>query len=750
MEKGWYDSVRYSELTSRIHRAKFGFAWAIPAAACLLLLGELGLSIRQLSQTADESTHLYAGYRYWKCGDFGFGPEHPPLARLIAAAPLLGAGADAACRASIRDENLAALAWLYGHDGKAMLVRARTAVSIFALGLCVLVWVAARRMFDFPAAVAATVLLIFEPNVLAHGALVTTDMAVSLMLPATVFAFYLWVQKRTLLYLLLTGVAAGLTLVAKHSGAEVLPILVLLALADAYRSAKEWRGRWRMAWQNGLAVVVVSLLAAGIVWGVYGFRFSARPDGTPLPAPRVGEGSTLMLAMEQRRLLPEAYLTGLQTAWALANAPQPMFLLGQVHSGARWYFFPVNLAVRCTAGTLLLLLAALLGARSVFREHSRELLFLALPALFFLSVCACARMPSGIRHLLPVMFFLLLFAAAGCADWARRVAWFKYLIAGALLWHGASSLHAFPNYLSYANELWGGPSHAYTLVPGVDWGQSFPQITKYVEQRGSPPCWFATIYQVDLRPYNVPCRQFWRVLDEPVPPRVHGIMVLSSAFLNRRPEDWPTIFVAQHAPRALLGGSALLVYEGDFDTRAATGISAAYQARRSMTQGRFAQALQYAQQAVAAAPGESWPRFEYCRALIATGALDLAVTECALARIVFYESRDPSSRPSFGPEAVTGIREALTARRLLNQGRAPEALEHARRAAALAPSSGDAHFEYCRALTAAKETEAAVGECSTARILQRGMPLFNRGWLFPGPEGAGMIDIMTYAAGASP
>ena len=53
------------------------------------MLGQLLFSVRQLSQTADEATHLYSGYRYLKCGDLTVSPEHPPLAKVIAAAPLL-------------------------------------------------------------------------------------------------------------------------------------------------------------------------------------------------------------------------------------------------------------------------------------------------------------------------------------------------------------------------------------------------------------------------------------------------------------------------------------------------------------------------------------------------------------------------------------------------------------------------------------------------------------------------------------
>ena len=36
----------------------------------------------------DEPAHILAGHRHWHCGDFGINPEHPPLLKLLATAPL--------------------------------------------------------------------------------------------------------------------------------------------------------------------------------------------------------------------------------------------------------------------------------------------------------------------------------------------------------------------------------------------------------------------------------------------------------------------------------------------------------------------------------------------------------------------------------------------------------------------------------------------------------------------------------------
>ena len=92
-------------LTEPIHRRDYssrnvrqdvgdGMRWTKTAVAVLLFIFvcELMLSIRRQTQTFDESAHLYAGYGYWKRGDFGVNPEHPPFVKLVAALPLLPLG----------------------------------------------------------------------------------------------------------------------------------------------------------------------------------------------------------------------------------------------------------------------------------------------------------------------------------------------------------------------------------------------------------------------------------------------------------------------------------------------------------------------------------------------------------------------------------------------------------------------------------------------------------------------------------
>jgi hypothetical protein len=106
----------------------------------LVLLGELTFSIRQQSLSWDEGDHIFAGYMSWKKVDFGINPEHPPLAKALAAIPLLPMHLkvpDPKGLASFKDEAyFDGRDFIFGNSGEAeadrTIFRARMAAGIIA------------------------------------------------------------------------------------------------------------------------------------------------------------------------------------------------------------------------------------------------------------------------------------------------------------------------------------------------------------------------------------------------------------------------------------------------------------------------------------------------------------------------------------------------------------------------------------------------------------------------------------------
>ncbi len=134
-------------------------------------------------------------------------------------------------------DNFNATQFLYTADADAILLRGRLTIALFSLALGLLVFLAAKEIFGPLAAILALFLFTFEPNLLANGAIVTTDMALALFLFASVYTFYRFCNKPSAARLALCAVATALGIVAKHSGVLILPTLVLLALVDLFLPA---------------------------------------------------------------------------------------------------------------------------------------------------------------------------------------------------------------------------------------------------------------------------------------------------------------------------------------------------------------------------------------------------------------------------------------------------------------------------------------------------------------------------------
>ncbi len=612
----------------------------IPTMLCALLLTQLLAKDRQISQTADEATHLYAGYRALKCGDFGFSADHPPLAKMVAATPLLRMKATVSCEIVAPEyEAAAGIEWLYAQNWEEVLSRARAAVCVFAVGLCIMVWIVARRMFGLSTALIASTLLVFEPNILANGALVTTDAPLTFALLFAVYSFYLWIKSNAHPYLLLAGLATGLTLVAKISGIIVIPTICLLAVAEASLHSDKKQSWLRTAGRNLSAMGFVFIIALGVMWAVYGMRFTAYPGGdSSLAIPPAGHGPPFANAIRTLKtihLLPEGYLDGLGRAALMVSGGSATFMLGKVYPREQWFFFPLRMVIQCTTAFLVLITLAAFAIKSIVKQHRRELLFMVIPAAVFLAICMCVRMNLGLRHGLPVIPFLLIVVSAGCVELGRRVRWVRVVVPCLIVLHAASSLNAFPNYLSYANELWGGPGDLYKhLTP--DYGESYKQARKFLEKHPASPCWIVTDYRMDPRDYKIPCQPVggWGWFPDQVPTRMVGTVLVSAELISGI-EALPGGKVAEFArivPKARIAGSAMLVYEGNFDTRALASAAEENLAAKAFSAGQGDVFLQHANRAVALGPKSVSAHIVLCQALVANGVVDLALRECGNTR----------------------------------------------------------------------------------------------------------------------
>ena len=182
--------------------------------------------------TVDEPVYISAGYRHLTALDFRLNPETPPLAKMLAALPLV----------PLRLHTPAApgeWGWIYRffHENSAsrIIALARLPAILLTLLLAVLVWAWARAEHGPAAGLAALALAAFHPSLLAHGHLAATDVPAALGFLGTSWAFRRWCQAPTPRRAVIVAVALAAAVLTRLTAWLLVPSLALVAILDVRR-----------------------------------------------------------------------------------------------------------------------------------------------------------------------------------------------------------------------------------------------------------------------------------------------------------------------------------------------------------------------------------------------------------------------------------------------------------------------------------------------------------------------------------
>jgi tetratricopeptide (TPR) repeat protein len=476
------------------------------------------------------------------------------------------------------------------------------------------IFFAAREWFGAPAALIALTLAVFDPNLLAHSALVTTDVGVSLFFLASLYGFYRYVKQPTLTRLLLTGLAAGLLLATKHSGILLAPMLLMLIGGEIVFALKGSRRRVALRLSGAFAAIVV--IGITILWAFYGFRYAARPAGLVLSTsladytqPLSHFNAAAVLWIAHLRLLPESYLMGLVDVKRMAQW-YPTFIFGKVYASGQWWYFPAVIAIKTTLGLLGLLALTAWAILSGGLRKGRELAYLIVPGGFYLLVAILAGMDIGGRHILPLYAMATILAGAGVMALAARSRCWAWAGAALIVAHIASALSVYPNDMAYANEAWGGPRNIHNLFSdaNLDWAQQLYQVKEWQDRHPGEECWFSYFAYpvVDPAVYGIHCRHLpnaitgWLGGADLIPPQINGYVLLSAGDLSgceysSSLQNPLANFQSLHPDEWIDYG--VLVYHGSFRVDQAAAMSRVQRAYELMNAGKPQEALTMAREA---------------------------------------------------------------------------------------------------------------------------------------------------------
>ncbi|HEY7388350.1 MAG TPA: glycosyltransferase family 39 protein [Bryobacteraceae bacterium] len=511
-------------------------------AVIVIAAGALELaSAVQETQTWDEGIHISAGYAYLTRGDFRWNQEHPPLAKLVAALPLLPLRLELPLHEPSwkkLDETQMGIDFLYhnGAPADTILMTARGSVMLLSLLFLIAVAWLVRRRFGSVAALLTAALCAFDPNLIAHARYVTTDYPVMAFyfLAALLWMEYL-LDGRTR-DLLLAALAFGLALVTKFSALLLVPALIVLFAIRWRQAPDKFSGRRALTAAAAL-IGIVLLLVTVLYWpetvrawsGELPRLASVVKRGNPI-------GETLYRAGKWFRLPAHPFLTGLSQVASHNQSGHANYLLGMRSEKGWWYYFPVVFAVKSTLTALIATLGLVAAALWVLSRRTRLSFVwcaILLPPAIYFAISMTSAINIGMRHILPVYPFLYL-AVAVLLTQAGARPWPRYAMFSLALLQIAECAWIAPNYLAFFNVLSGGPGNGphYLVDSNIDWGQDVKKLKKWLAAHGTDTArvWYFGNASMDY--YGIRAEPFPDPLDEKGWNAIRGYAVASVTVLR--------------------------------------------------------------------------------------------------------------------------------------------------------------------------------------------------------------------------
>jgi 4-amino-4-deoxy-L-arabinose transferase-like glycosyltransferase len=374
-----------------------------------------------------------------------------------------------------------------------------TVLCAMLLGWLIFRWT--RELYGPAAGLFALTIFVFDPNILAHAGLVTTDLYAAWMFALTVWSFWRFLNHRGPSAWRMAIVSAaffGLAQLAKYTSAYLVPILLLIALGHsapelwALARVGDWKallGRFLTAGKYAALYVAAFLLIVNAgYWGQDTFR--------PLESCkfRSAQFQRVQAAVQGvsglRVPVPWPYIEGLDWVLAREREDTNVYLLGKLgKDGVAGRRFPEYYAVawlyKMPIATQLLLLLALGAYVARFRrfDFRRNEWPLACTVLFFAWYFTFVfKHQKGFRYALIVLPFIFVFLGTLLRDAATMGRRQRFAIGALLVYLVVSVLSYYPHFIPYLNELVWDRSKAYKIFAdaNVRWDQNHRYVRQYL------------------------------------------------------------------------------------------------------------------------------------------------------------------------------------------------------------------------------------------------------------------------------
>ena len=485
----------------------------------LILTGEAG---RNASATADEPIYIRSGLLILEGMDPSVNDISSPfLIKALNALPL--SGMEGALETARRTERLGSdpdwppllAQWRAGVEtvqilgSRKTLAAARLVPRATAVLLGLLLYLAGLAFLRPSAALAGLFVYVMLPETQAHASLATLDMGLAFFTFLTLILLAGLLRRGGRARAAMTGVALGLTLLAKTTGVVLALFVGLVWIGRFYASRGSRASKGEGAADDDrescdnvdagdriktnprrdrLGELAILVIAAWLTLnGAFLFEGTFDPLSVQPEYPKIAEKldpipGARWSAEHLPVLLPSSFVHTLVTQMGILGKGKRIFFDGETSVRGWWWLMIVTFAAKMPLAFLLLAVAGLFAwkGRPGFWVFPGFAVFL----LVFFTVLSRAN--CGVRYLLPVLPGLALASGVILAGLIRKGK--PGVVAAGLLmaWLVVAAVWVFPRPLSYANEAAGGPGELYRLLgdSNVDWGQDLPALAEVMNEEG--------------------------------------------------------------------------------------------------------------------------------------------------------------------------------------------------------------------------------------------------------------------------
>ena len=488
------------------------------------------------SAIMDELAHIPAGYSYITQRDMRLNPEHPPMLKDLAGLSTLlfvhpHFPLDTTYwRDDVNGQWGQGTKFLYesGNDANRIIFWSRMPFILLTLLLGWILFRWTQKRFESRAALLALTFFAFSPTVLTHARFVTTDIGAAFGFFIGIASLLKFLERPSWRNVLLAGLAFGVAQLLKFSLVLLLPLYGLViagwVLTRPFMDARE---RMRALARMLAKTAVIGVIAMSVIWVVYAFHTWNYPRERQMRDTKFLLGSygfqpavNLDLALIRHPLTRPLgqYLLGILMVQQRASGGNTAFFLGEVSGAGSRLYFPLLYILKEPLAFHLMGLIALGAAIAAWRRKKSYALrawierhFTEFTALCFIvlywAVSVKSPLNIGVRHILPTFPFLYILTARGVIQWLETrhpadepLSWQgtlkniyhlyirpvpKYALAALLiLWLIADTLLIFPHFMTYYNELAGGPERGYEIAvdSNYDWGQDLRRLADFVQK----------------------------------------------------------------------------------------------------------------------------------------------------------------------------------------------------------------------------------------------------------------------------